>query len=282
VRTDGKTWQLELQALAAEPHHNVLQWRALLANNGFRNNSGLAPTQLDRQRSDGAQKHAEYLKRNNYDYSKPWDGVGSHHEDPSKPGYTPEGALAGNDHATSGTSDASSAILEMTATMLHRISFLGPALGGIGVGAVEGANNPSANGYCVVGGPAPALQSLADIVLVPAPGQQNVPLLIQSERPPVEAKPDFYATARGYPMSVTFGSLPISAPAMRLWTARGQAVSGDTFSPEHPIHSSRPVNEQSLFFVADEPLKGGTDYVAEFTAKHDKEDVRLRWTFRTK
>jgi hypothetical protein len=165
--------------------------------------------------------------------------------------------------------------------MLHRLSFIGPATGGLGVGAVEGASNPSADGYSVVGCPDAEPRSLAEVVVVPAPGQRRVRTTARDERPPVEAIPSFYDTERGYPISVTFGKLPLRATKLRLLDAKGNAIAGECFTPERPIHSSRPSNGATAFFIARAPLASDAEYTVEFAAEHAGAPLVWRWTFRT-
>jgi hypothetical protein len=55
--------------------------------------SGVRPAMLDAKASADCMKHIEYLKKNSL--QEGYAGLALHHEDPSKPGYTPEGAQAG-------------------------------------------------------------------------------------------------------------------------------------------------------------------------------------------
>jgi hypothetical protein len=279
--TMARSARLVVQPLGQGKDANRLQWLALLVTNEFRTSVGLPPTRLDPVRCDGCQKHALYLQLNNYDYSKPWDGVGSHDEVPGNPGYTKEGHRAAKRHATSGTPDAALGIREQTGSMLHRLSYLGAATGGLGVGAIAGANNSSAAGYSVVGGPTASPKNLSEVVVVPAPGQRNVPSRIKTERPNVEDDPSFYRRARGYPISVTWGSLGVTQSSLQLFDGRGKRVSGRCFTPEKAVHSTRPSNGSSAFFVTDQPLQSSTDYTVEFTATERGKPIRWRWTFAT-
>jgi hypothetical protein len=58
-------------------------------------------------------------------------------------------------------------------------------------------------------------------------------------------------------------------------------VSGDLFSPEHPVHPDFAHNYRTVFFVAKEPLEPKTTYEVTFTATIDGAPVRHVWTFRT-
>ncbi|MCB9889149.1 MAG: hypothetical protein H6836_06185 [Planctomycetes bacterium] len=274
---------LTVRPVAPPARSNALQWRALLATNSFRASSGLTPFELDLRRCDGCQKHAEYLLVNNYDYKKPWDGVGSHDEIPGKPGYTKEGHEAAHKHATSSNSDPADAVLGQTLTMLHRTCFLGAVEGGLGVGAVD-RSNVGSGGYSVVGGDDPEPAESAGIVVIPAPGQRDVPHVCRSERPPVERDPAFYQRTRGYPISVSFGKVPLTKISIDLYKTsrrRDTPVRGTLFSPEAPIHSSRQDNARSAFFVADGPLERKTTYRVRFRAQLEGKPFELAWEFST-
>lgn len=281
VATSTRSPTATLDPLTRESTQSDAQWAALTATNAYRLANGLGPMRLDAELCDGCQKHALYLQINKYDYSKPWDGVGSHNEDPEKPDFTEEGLRAATSCATSGGPDAAAAILRQTATMLHRTSYLGPAGCGLGVGSVQGGSGDLA-GYSVTGGPKPQPNQLDELVAVPAPGSTGVPLLVGGERPPVERDPAFYDRARGYPISVSFGRAGCTKARIRLFDARGKEVAGTLFSPDSPIHSTRPENGNSAFFVADDPLAGGAKYEAEFVCEHPDGAVHWRWTFTTR
>lgn len=260
---------------------NDLQWRALSVLNRFRSASGLSPMLVDLKRSDACQKHAVYLFLNGYDYTKPWDGVGSHNEVPGNPGYTKEGHDAAQKHATSGTSDAASAIDGQSRTMLHRTPLIGP-VNGFGVGACD-QSKVGTSGYSVIGGDKPSVEKLDELVIVPAPNQVDVPHFIKGERPNVERDPAFYQRGRGYPISVTYGRLELTDITIELASGkRRKQVVGDLFSHEKPIHRTRPSNSRTAFFVAGQSLSGKTQYYVTFRAKHRGQVVERRWTFKTK
>lgn len=274
---------ITLRAVECPAGCNELQWRALATCNTFRSASGLSPMRLDEARSDACQKHAVYLYLNGYDYKKPWDGVGSHDEVPGNPGYTKEGHEASHGHATGSGSDAAGTILRQTHTMLHRLSFLGDAAGGLGVGACD-QSKVGTSGYSVVGGDTPRITTADELLVVPAPGQRDVPHEVNGERPAVEADAQFYQRARGYPISVSYGSLALRGIDIELSVdgRRPKPVAGTVFSHEKPIHSTRASNGHTAFFVADQPLDRGTSYRVVFRATLDGEPFVRTWTFETR
>lgn len=272
---------LKVDRLLRDSTISESQWRALTVCNEFRTRNGLPPMRLDPVLSDGCQKHALYLQVNNYDYRKPWDGVGAHDEDPKLPGYTKEGQAAAQACSAGSGGDPASSILVQVSTMLHRASYLGDERAGLGVGSVS-AGARGTGGHSVVGGPLAASASLDRVIVVPAPGATDVSAIIKREVPGVERDPAFYDRDRGYPISVTFGKLPFSGARIRLFDARGVELPGVCFSRESPIHSTRPTNADSCFFVADKALESKSRFEVEFTGRHQDRDVTWRWSFSTR
>ena len=166
--------------------------------------------------------------------------------------------------------------------MLHRINFLCAASEGFGVGRVERAQETASVGYSVMWTGWESTTDVGGPIVVPGPGERSVPLICTPEIPPVENPADFYSKPRGYPVSVTFAEIPLTQLSLKLFDDRGEAsVRGTCFTPALPIHSTRPQNARSAFFVADEPLRHAHAYVAVFTAKEGDRPIRLVWGFTT-
>lgn len=285
------TWELEptaegtsikLQALGPCNEITKIQWRALLAANAFRNAAGLHPVRLNRERCVGCQKHARYLHLNNYDFEHPKAGIAPDDESPGKPGYSQEGRVAAAAHTIWKGGDAAGAIQAQTATMLHRPIFLGVARFGLGAGAAWGEGRTYAAGYSVAGIGFPEVTNLDEIVLVPAPGQRAAPRGIQPERPLVDGEPTFYERKRGYPISATWGGLPVLETQMRLLDAKGKVVPGRCFTPEQPVHPELPLNGNSSFFVADAPLRTRVTYTVELRGEFRGDEFFRTWQFTAK
>lgn len=280
----GRSPELHLDQISRPEGVSKEQWLALAATNRFRTNTGLPPETLNAERSAACQLHAEYLYLNNYDYSKPWDGVGSHEEIEGNPGYTAQGREAAHNSVDGGSGDIAESIAAMSRSMLHRVAFLGPAREGLGVGAVSKSKNPSANGYSVIWTVAWHIQGDLAPVVVPAPGQSGVELFGQRERPAPISPARFYDRQRGYPISVSYGERQLSDVDLKLFALQGRRehpVEGFLFTPESPVHATRPKNQQSAFFMPAAPLKSGQRYVALFSARENGELVELDWSFTT-
>jgi hypothetical protein len=259
-------------------------WRAQHVFNAFRNGVGLAPVALDIERCDGCRKHARYLKLNGDSPRTPLEN--SHDEEKGKPGYTPEGHEAALRTCISHDPDPGVAIGEQTRTLFHRLWYLGPSEAGFAVGSKKGSRVAGVPGYCVIWGAMPRVPAGGRPVVVPGPGQTGVPRACKGEYPRVEGRPHFYSDPRGYPISVSFGEIPLSGFGLELRDEAGRPVPGTLFSPEAPIVSSRPRNRRTAFFVAHGVLAAEARYEATFTADlagpgGKKRPVRLTWSFRT-
>jgi hypothetical protein len=259
---------------------NALQWSGFMTVAALRGQHGLAPLALDEALSRGCQLHAEYLYLNDYDYSKPWDGVGSHGEKSDAAGYTEEGSKAGSSCSTEGDPDPPSVARQLFGAMIHRPTLLGEEH--LGIGAVDRSKNSSASGYTVMGGPDRKVETLEDIAVVPAPGSIGVPLKIEVERPAPENPPQFYSRPRGYPVSVTYGTLPLEDPELELFEGvHPKRVVGTTFTPKHPIHSTRPNNAESVFLAPDGVLRPNELYEVRFRFRLGGISRMLAWRFHT-
>ena len=249
---------------------------------------GLPPLRLDPVRCEACQRHATYLYIDNHDFQQAWDGVGSHGEVPGHPGYSVEGAEAGRNSTIAGHPDAARTPREQARTMIHRIPWLGPPGAGLGVGVEGRSKNTAVAGYSVCW--APGIHGAPREwfpILVPAPGARGVPRTAAPERPAPEDPTDAYATARGVPVSVTFGTWRLANIRLRLVPQRprgAQAVAGWLFTPDHPVHATRPDGESSALFLPQRPLEKRARYTAIFEADRGDEPagpVRFVWSFET-
>lgn len=259
--------------------------RGLAAVNDFRSRVGLAPLALDAAWSDGCAKHAAYILRN------PVRGFG-HDESPTLPGYTPEGLEAAREGVMERTGDPAVALERLTAMLLHRTPFLTDPTVGLGVGAVgappKGSAGPAPSG--AVGPPGysvlragRALGSRAQAVLVPGPGQADVPLTLLPEVPVPEPQRDLYAQPRGYAVSVSF--LPGGAPPPRLVLRvadRPAPLPCRLFTPAAPLHPDFAHNYATAFLVPEEPLAPRTTYEAECRLGPPQDEQILVWRFTTR
>lgn len=276
--------ELTVKAIERPEGVSISQWRALLSLARFRASVGLPPVDLDATRSAGCQRHADYLYLNAYDFTKPWDGVGSHGEVEGHPGYSAEGVEAGKRGVIGAGGVAADQVRIMSTTMLHRISFLGPASIGAGVGEVRKSKSEGASGYTVLWCGRDLFLPEATPIVVPAPGQVDVPLVVEPEQPAPESEPDLYSAPRGYPISVTFGARPLRGVDLQLFRIKGKKdvpVPGSLFTPEAPVHSTRPLNAGTAFFLSKKPLPPETRFRAVFHAKEDGQPLSLTWTFTT-
>jgi hypothetical protein len=271
LRRERDAWVLELTRVEAPVEFDNAQRQILNSLNLWRGQVGLAPLRLSKVLSDGCQKHADYLQRN---ANEDGEVMSVHSEDPDKPGYTKEGLDAARNSNIVKVKKPIQAIDLQTPTMMHRVLFVRRHDRGLGVGLSD---------YAVIRTGLGLVKRLQDIVVVPAPGQDKVPILAKPENPVPEKDPGCYLRKPGYPVSVTFGIVPLKKVSLKLFRGRDGKipVRGFLFTPEQPLHSSLPNNNLSAFFLPKYALRKHSTYLAVFEATLKGESVRLVWSFRT-
>jgi len=289
LKKERDAWILALTPVKRPAGFDDAQCRALTHLNLWRGLVGLAPLGLSTSLSDGCQKHADYLHRNGNDGADSGNEMGVHGEDPDKPGYTKEGLDAARNSNIVKVSDPVKAIDLQTPTIMHRVLFLRRHDTGLGVGISGHPGSKLTKGYTVIRTGHGLVNRVRDIVVVPAPGQRRVPILAMPEHPVPENDPGCYLRKPGYPVSVTFGILPLKSVSLKLFRGRDGKipVSGFLFTPERPLHSTLANNNLSAFFLPKYPLRKGSTYLAVFEATLEHKDkaknksVRLVWSFKT-
>lgn len=275
----GGAWRFTLEPEALPEGATPVAVQGLVGVNAFRNRTGLAPLALDLDWSAGCQKHAEYIKLN------PVDGFG-HSETAGRPGYSSEGLTAAQEGVMEKTGDPARAVERLTAMLMHRTPFLCDPAFPVGVGAVGtkgGDHDPATGppGFSVLRAGA-ALGSKAFPVLVPAPGQKDVPLTLLPEVPTPDRRKNLYDAPRGYPVSVSFLGKDQSGARLTLRVVgKKDPVPSVVFTPAEPIHASFAHNYATAFLVTEEPLARDTLYEVECTFGEGAQAQRLVWRFTT-
>jgi hypothetical protein len=169
------------------------------------------------------------------------------------------------------------AIRQMSATMLHRISWLCARQETVGLGVTRGRDGAS-----VIWTGMGVSSDRGVPIPVPAPGREDVPLRASGEWPAPEAEPLAYERPRGYPITVTMRPLVLERASLALFAADGAtSVPGSLFTPERPIAGVH--GQGSVFFLPAEPLWPKERYWAVFTAEDGEgREVRRVWTFTTR
>jgi hypothetical protein len=245
--------------------------RALEVINSWRRGVGLAPVLVNLARSAACAKHVDYWRQN---------GFSGHDESAGRPGYTAEGAQAGRSSSVWEMAEASKLARVITATVLHRSTCLGRPEDGLGVGIGSGS--------CLWGGDLDVSAHDAP-VLVPGPGQEDVPVVCEVEQPAPDRDANFYATPHGYPVAVVWGGVWDDARSARIelfLAGPGGAidpVAGELFAPDKPYSDKgRPIETGAATFVSSKPLDRRRTYVARFRAERAGGPVDLSWSFTTK
>jgi len=264
VKRDGEDVVVELEPLPEPegPGNNVPAWAFV---NSWRARVGLAPQALDRPRSEACQEHHAYWRKN---------GFSAHGQDPRKPGASRTGAIAGRSSSVWERSDPVRLADAISRNVLHRRSLIARPSEGLGL-----AGGPA--GSLLWGGRRENREPRAPLV-VPGPGQRDVPLAVLAESPTPKDDPKFYSRTHGYPVAVHYagGFGALSEISLTLEPAEGgKRLPGTLFSPEKPYHPN--YNDTEVVFLAGSALRGNTWYLARFRATDLDGQFEVSWWFST-
>lgn len=228
----------------------------------------------------GAQKHADYLVKNSGHPST--QGLGAHHEDPSLPGYSAEGAKAGTESDIGGDAPPGS-MAGMLNTFYHRIPLIHPDLKEVGIGYASGGGGGGrwgGGGWCVIdySGKGEKDDKAPRIVAYPPENAIGMIKTFSGEEP--DPLPHGSDPNAGLPITLTFFDAPEITGAAVEVRAGGISVDGYLSSPEKPARSDMP-NEDSIAFIPKKSLDGNTKYHVKVTAKVKGEDFVKEWDFTT-
>lgn len=252
-------------------------WRCIVAINRLRQGLGLSPVGVDLVKCASCRKHAEWLRLNSG--TPATQGLGAHRESPGTPGYSEDGAAAGMSSILAGTSEPLEALRLFVATMLHATDLLGDGGSGFGVGSAAGGRS----GWTVIWGADGGARADGTPLVVPAPGQADVPLRGSGEIPPPDDPPGWYDRPRGFPVSALLAGRALSHVKLQLFEGTSPTpVAGRLWTPEAPIAQVHGGNDGAAFFMADVPLTAKTAYTAELTAEEGDQRRVWAWSFRTR
>ncbi len=267
-------------ALSALPAAGAEEQAARAAVNRYRAAAGLAPVEFDPRLIAAAALQANYLVRNPGQVE-----VDAHRQVQTAPGYTAEtpGGRAryyaydgGVAEVINFTRRAEDAVDGWMDTLYHRIPLIHPGMTEMGY-AVAGGGPLSAN--VAVLGPFGAADQ---VVRWPAPGATDVPPLWEGlESPdPLALYPGVQRPV-GYPITLTFGSRPVS---LRLLDWRMTGPDGPVqLLPYDPVRD--PELEDTVAVIPARPLQPNARYTVYLAGEIDRgtgpERFQYTWSFRT-
>ena len=270
-------------------------WLTVL--NSYRTSAHLPPVTDDPTFSDGDFQHSRYIAKNYGDQINRRVNLGAemHHEDPSKPWFSKEGAIAGLASDVdemwdpSGSAKASWAIDDWMQGPFHRISLLDPQLHRVGYGSfcTEGvciaALNVHGDSDHRLTRPVPLA---APITYPPDGGTISTNSFIAEWPDPLTSCPGYEAPA-GFPITLQLGMLVEPGISRYALTTQGgasvEACAFDDSSYANLDSASQSIgrdvlrNYGAIVIVPREPLRPG-GYAVEITAG----DERDRWSFTVK
>jgi hypothetical protein len=234
--------------------------------------AGLRPAILDPQMSADCDKHCDYLKTNNL--HKQGGTVSPHEEDPSKPGYTAEGAAAGMaGNIFKEFPDLRRAILVWFSTPYHGMAMLFPGTDKIGV-----SNRNSVSMLYLSG----VMQGFGEPYLHPADGAVGVPTALgngETGESPNPVPGTQNAIGCGFPIIVLLNGKYMDTESAEIVDGAGRPVKGTWSTPTKPANPVRPDNKGCVFFIPSKPLAPNT--LHKVTIKFPGGDKPLAWSFTT-
>ncbi|NUN47285.1 MAG: hypothetical protein HUU15_00460 [Candidatus Brocadiae bacterium] len=245
------------------------------ALNGWRKRCGLKPVEFSARLSAGAQRHSEYLLRNEGHPST--DGLGAHDEDPSLPGYTPEGAHAGKS-SDIGQEPPVAAMLGMLGTYYHRIPLLHPDLQRVGIGWAPRPDGQG--GWCTIdcmSGHGPRVDS-PRIVVYPPDGSRDVQRAFDNELPDPIPPGEDHDCGTCVSLSVfDKGKLENCEMTVKV---NGAAVEGYLSHPGAPARKDHGQG-RNIVFIPKDPLPAGAKVEVSAKGSLDGKPIAKSWSFTT-
>jgi hypothetical protein len=212
--------------------------------------------------------HAKYMDR--------W-GRG-HDEDPAKEGHTPEGAKSGKNSSV-GPVPAENEIVYCYGSLYHRLMLFHPDLRRVGIGVGEKFS-------ALDGMSAREPRAWTWPILIPAPGNDVVPLAFSGESP--APHPDVLTSLErqkeaGFPITLTFPDTKVTnaEAELRAGGPDGALVDILLSSPEKPANPAQPMNFRSICVIPVHRLLPATTYSVTVKYKRDGKDEVRKWEFRT-
>ena len=270
------------------PAEKSLEEKVVDRINFYRNIAGLDPVVLDPEISKACQAHANYLMRNNI-RSSTHSLEEAHSENPNSPGYTKEGAKMAKLSDIGYGKDPIESTNDAMKTFFHRISYLDPRLGSVGIGYSSRFNKNKENKWTVTSFKKEAKKLLEIITAYPADKQTDVPLTYFHERPdPIPEDQDRIA---GFPITLTFydwnypkgsqGTIKkLEYIKTKDETKLGKKEIPSWFSsPEKP--ASQEYQGPTICLIPKDPLEHGTTYELTVTGILNNQPWEKTWQFTT-
>ena len=242
--------------------------------NYYRQQAGLPLAPNNAGLSTGCQAHADYLVRNAI--SLPTAQLGAHTEDPLSPGFSADGALAGENSIIFQGVAAQTAVDQWLQTLYHRLGLFDPNLKKVGCGA--------AGDFLVLDdtrGRVRGITALSTYTLFPPAGWTDVPPDYRREIPhPVPGDDSL-----GIPITVEFfgeQGLSITDVSTTVTDARSGAVLPCYVQwPGHPLLPGWDY-QQLIVAIPQDPLPAQCPVEVDITASVDDGPWHAHWVFTTR
>lgn len=252
--------------------------------------AGLLPIHYSADLNAGCALHAEYMRLNEY--------LG-HSEDSTKPGYTEDGAQAGQDSNLNQQRNTSmpNSVEVLTTAIYHRMPMMRNNVRATGW-AVSSASSQGKYYACINVWGEFSFSALTtysneynttiynpdnhDPIPYPGVNQTHIsPIFDTGEVPdPIE---DFGGDFPvGYPIMLTFSKdVTVTNMSMKLYHPNGAELQGYFRAPNDPTDPYEIYQGNSVTFIPEAPLANSTTYTVRVTGKVNDEAYTKEWKFST-
>jgi len=234
--------------------------------------AGLRTAVLDAQMCQDCDKHTDYMKLNKI-IDVESARANPHLEDPSKPGYTAEGAAAGTgSNIHKGVAELRKSIGAWYTSVFHASNMFFPSTEKFGV------TTKNSVGMMYVQ-PAPGF---GDPYAHPPDGAVEVPTAFGNGEFPENPTPvpgTDGGLGCGFPVVVRLNGKYSDIESGEMVDGAGRPVKGTWSTPAKPAHPSIPENAGCVFFIPSRTLAAKTTY--KVTIKFPGGDKPMTWSFTT-
>lgn len=230
--------------------------------------AGLRPAQLDTLLCSACSKHCSYLAQNGINDGSA--GMATHDEDPSKPGYTEEGARAGKSSSIGFGESIREALFGNYCTAWHGAPMVEVGLRTFGVAAEHGVSLVYFGHRDVVEKKTPQC--------FPPDGARMVPrAFAKAGEEPNPVPGTEFARECGFPIYVLDAEKLGELRHAVVEDSRHKRVAGSISCTKRPSNPSWPTNSGLALFVPSKPLAANTT----FTVRFEFASGPVSWSFRT-
>ncbi|HEV3262789.1 MAG TPA: CAP domain-containing protein, partial [Gemmataceae bacterium] len=278
ARTDGQRWERawSFTTLDSRPAQDEVAG-AVARINAYRRVAGVRPVALDGELFRGCAAHARYIALN-FDPRNP-QRLNLRDEDPRLPGYSDQGRAAAQLPSVRFDRSLLAAIDSMMASFDR--AALEPSLRKVGLGCAPAATQKFVVSVIDLYSDRGMTAKLGPVVLFPADGQVDVPLIYPAPEWHLLHPEGDGDTPAGYAITATFPwEASVTGVTAKLKDGAGKEVEFWLSTPEKPALRGRPQN--MICLIPKAPLQPAAAYMVTLAARVRGKPWKQTWSFRTR